>query len=386
MIGMGLAFILLLFQGATAVRPGVAAGRLLNVDGTPARAIRVVVVPAPEENVKVADGTNYYSVQQPPASNALTDNDGRYRLTNIPPGRYFLVADVTYYPSTLDPDKSTILRIAAGSTTENLDFRLLKPLGGKVSGRISPKPLANAREKAMLSGPNMDGVLEAPITPDGAFEFGHVPTGPYWIDISPTPPGMGGHRMVVGDRDVAGVELTRPVTHVVTGKIVMQNGPIPQAILNFSTTKSYVGGVINPDGTFTVPLHSAHHKLDLSGMPGWYSIASVRVGAREVSEIVVENADVSNVVISVAAPKNLPHMRGKVTGLPAARLASTKVEMTGPIIGTVETPVRPDGSFEFTALTPGLYRLRLSQVTELAPMNVVVTWNDTDVQVAVPSR
>jgi hypothetical protein len=60
--------------------------------------------------------------------------------------------------------------------------------------------------------------------------------------------------------------------------------------------------------------------------------------------------------------------------------------MTGPIVGTLETPVRPDGSFEFAAATPGMYRLTVAQVPEIAPMNVVVTWNDADVKVTATNR
>jgi hypothetical protein len=33
-----------------------------------------------------------------------------------------------------------------------------------------------------------------------------------------------------------------------------------------------------------------------------------------------------------------------------------------------------------------MYRLRLLQVPELTPMNVVVSWDDTEVPVVVPAR
>ena len=95
---------------------------------------------------------------------------------------------------------------------------------------------------------------------------------------------------------------------------------------------------------------------------------------------------VSGLVITVAAPRRLPRIRGRITGLANARLSSTKVQMTGPIIGTLETPVLEDGSFEFAAATPGMYSLRLSQVPELAPVPVVVTWTDAEVQVVLPNR
>jgi hypothetical protein len=91
-------------------------------------------------------------------------------------------------------------------------------------------------------------------------------------------------------------------------------------------------------------------------------------------------------VITVGAPHQLPRLRGKIAGLANARLASTKVQLTGPIIGHLETAVRQDGSFEFAAVTPGLYSLALSEVPELRPIPVVVTWNDAEVPIVLPAR
>ena len=376
---------ILLFQSAPDVRPGVVAGNLTALDGSPAIAVQVSAIPAPTGPVGVSDGQEPYRTR-PPVSSALTDYQGRYRLTNIPPGRYFIVAGPTYYPSTLSPETAGVITVAPDSTTQNLNFQLMTAFGGKISGRVSPPPAAG-QEKAVLSGLNLDGVLEADIGADGTFGFGHVAKGSYWVDLYPDFPGLGSFRIEVGDRDVTGLELVRPPTHAVTGRIVVQNGPLPHALLAFNSTTSYVRVPINPDGTFSGQLHSARHRIDLAGMPSGYSLASVGVGSQDVSEgLVVGNADVSGVVITVSAPQRLPRVHGSITGLANARLSSTKVQMTGPIIGTLETSVLEDGSFEFPAATPGMYSLKLSQVPELAPVPVVVTWNDAEVQVAVSNR
>jgi hypothetical protein len=100
----------------------------------------------------------------------------------------------------------------------------------------------------------------------------------------------------------------------------------------------------------------------------------------------VSNADVSDVVITVSAPRQLPRIRGRIAGLPNARPTSTKVQLTGPIVGSLETSVGPDGSFEFPDVIPGLYNLKVSEIPGFAPVNVVVTWNDADVQLAAPVR
>jgi hypothetical protein len=60
--------------------------------------------------------------------------------------------------------------------------------------------------------------------------------------------------------------------------------------------------------------------------------------------------------------------------------------MTGPIFGSLETDVRRDGAFEFQAVTPGHYTLTVPQVPAIAPMSVVVDWNDANIEVRDRSR
>jgi hypothetical protein len=382
MFAIPLAFFLL-FQAA---QPGTITGRVQAVDGTPAVAVRVGAMPAPGETTRPSFGPQYFDYDAP-VSAGLTDNQGRYRLTNVPPGRYFIWSQGTFYPTTPDADRATVLTVAAGGTIDNIDFKLMRQFGGKVSGRITPKPDAGTRVKASLSGVELAEVLEVPVAADGSFEFGRAPRGVFLIDFFPSFPGLGAYRVQVGEGDVTGLELVRPPTHKVSGKIAMQNGPIPHALLEFASAKSYIGARINPDGTFAVQLNSARHEIELAGMPVGYEVTSVRAGSNDVTKgLVVGNSDVSGVVINVAAPRQLPHLRGRITGLANSRLSSTKVEITGPIIGALEAPVQQDGSFEFAALTPGLYSLRLAQVPEFVPMNVVVTPSDADIQVVVPSR
>lgn len=377
--------LILISQGASSVRPGTVAGQLRTLEGSAAVAVRVGAIPAPSETTRPSFGAQYYFTE-PPVSAVLTDNQGRYRLANVPPGRYFIVAGETYYPSTLDPDRATVLTVTPDSTTENIDFQLQRRVGGKVSGRVTPKP-DTAALKAILSGVELRDILEVPVAADGSFEFGHVPTGAYFAELAPPFPGMGTFRVEVTSKDITGLELVRPPTHAVTGRIVVQNGPLPRAILAFHTPKSYVGATIGPDGTFSARLHSATHLIELAGMPAGYSVLSVRAGSQDVTKgLRVGNADVPGVVITVAAPRQLPRLRGRIAGLSNPRLSSARVELTGPITGSLESSIRPDGSFDFAALTPGMYRLRLTQVPEFTPMNVVVSWTDTEVQLMMPAQ
>jgi hypothetical protein len=324
----------------------------------------------------------------------LTDNQGRYRLANVPPGRYYIMAGVvgeaTYYPATSRPNAegATIVTVAPGSTTDNLNFRLLLDIGRRVSGRVTPNTGLAPDVKATLAGSRVEEHLTVPLAADGSFEFGRVPPGTYLLSLFPPPAGLMPASVAVRDVDITGLQIVPPPTRTVTGRIVVQNGPIPEGILGFYTTQTYVGAAINPDGTFSVKLHAARHRADVAGMPVGYSLNSVRLGNEDVTQgFTVANADVSGITINVTAPRRLPRVRGRVVGLPPARLAAARVEFTGPIVGTLETGLQGDGSFEFPAVTPGLYTMRLLQVPEFQPMRVAVVGRDVvDVQASVSPR
>src|SRR5687768_674033 len=110
---------------ADASAPATITGQIRMKDGTPAIAVRVAAVPAPRENVRAADGQNYYTTQQP-AAVVFTDGQGRYPLS-APPGRYVIIAGLvgrgTFYPSATDIDSAVVLNVDAG-TTQTADMTL----------------------------------------------------------------------------------------------------------------------------------------------------------------------------------------------------------------------------------------------------------------------
>jgi hypothetical protein len=384
MSGMALAFLLLL-QGATATRPGVVIGQLQTRAGAPAAAIRISALPAPPPNILPSDGQNYYATTAP-ASSTLTDAQGRYRLANLAPGRYLIIASVfgypTFYPAATNADGATVINVGADAPVQGIDFMVLMPPGGRVSGQVDSPPVGGVQEKAVLSGVALGELLESPIGADGSFTFGHLPKGSYLLSLFPAPPGMPSRAFRVEETDIR-LDLARPTLRTVTGRVVVQNGPLPYGWLGFLTEQSYVTAHISADGTFRTQLQPARHKVELAGMPGGYSLASVRLGTEDVSQgVAVGTADVSGLVITVAPPARLPKLRGKVIGVPATSLTSAKVELTGHVIGTLEAPIQKDGSFEFLAVTPGTYRVQLPQVPSVTPSFVVVGWNDTEIQVS----
>ena len=381
---------------ATAVRGNaVISGQLKTIDGRPAEDVRVSAVVAPpeavrpEEGIRAQDGIQYY-LAPPPVRTVMTDKDGRYRITNLNAGRYIVAAGLpgqdTYYPDAIDAHGAKVLTLTA-SGNETADFALIAPLAGRISGRVTPPPDPGASENAILSGVFLTELVETPVRPDGTFTFGRVPEGTYLVDIFPTVPGLKSVLFDVDLNDVNNLQLIRPKLYTVRGRFNVARGPLPWALFAFYTDTSYAAADIKDDGTFTVKLHSATHFPDLGGMPSDYEMSKLRLGNQDVTKgLVVGDRDISGLVVDVVAPANLPRLRGRVTGVPAAQLSSMRVEISGPIFGKLQAPVKSDGTFEFRDITPGAYWLAIPKVPKLEPLYIAVDWDGADVTVPIPAR
>jgi hypothetical protein len=263
-------------------------------------------VPAPAPNIRPSDGQNYYATDfNQPASTALTDAQGRYRLANLAPGRYFIVASMfgypTFYPATTNADGATIVTVGADAPVNGINFTVLLPPGGNVSGRVSTPPAANSQEKAILSGVALGELLETPVGSDGTFTFGHLPKGAYFISLFPTPPGMPSRAVQVGETDTR-VDLVRPTVRTVSGRIMAPPAVVRRVLIGFATEHSYVTATTKADGSFSAQVQPARHKVELGGLPPGYSLAAVHLGTQDLSQgVLVGDKDVTGLVITLAA-------------------------------------------------------------------------------------
>jgi hypothetical protein len=243
--------------------------------------------------------------------------------------------------------------------------------GSRVRGRITPPPADDVLERAVLSGLTVGDLFDVVVREDGTFDFGRLPQGEYFLSMIPHAPGTTFLPFRVENSDVPVLEFTRPPTVPVSGRIVVDRGPLPHALLGFMTTRDYVTAQITDDLTFTARLHDALYQPDMGGMPVGYSVTAVRMGTADVRRgFQVTAATKQGLVITVAAPPDLPRLTGQVAGA----AANARVVATGPIVGTIEAAVRADGTFEFAAVPPGLYRLRVPQMPAIPETEVVVEY------------
>src|SRR5678816_3767872 len=94
------------------VQPGTVTGRLLSSKGTPEAGVRVAAIPAAEATNKTGTAAL--------VGISLTDSEGRYRLENLPPGRYYIFAGLidlpSYYPNATTIDRATAIDVDEGTT------------------------------------------------------------------------------------------------------------------------------------------------------------------------------------------------------------------------------------------------------------------------------
>lgn len=406
---MGLLYLLflVLLQGVPVQtqQSGTVVGVLRTADGKPAAGVRVAAVPQSDSVEAAAAGPTLSSI-------AETDTDGRYKLENIPPGRYYVAAGrldlPTYYPGTQSMVLGQVLTIRAGATTEGIDFTLQQtsagraettafnvvllgmPLNVRVEGggklplsaggtltsiHLMPEGGGTALSfpinalQISLSPPLTDYRIAVEGLPDGyrvkSLKFGttDLPTGV--LRLGNMKPGSSAQSLSIV-LDSAGPSALPKSGALVTGSVPIN--PLRPIVL------SDVSGTVFDDGTFefrNVP-PGRHVILTKDNAPAKPALgASIVAGSEDLRDVRLEPI--------LALPQN---PKGAVTesatALPprALRLSSIRGRIvdseTGMavnagtifVVGESWAPceIGLDGKFEFPHLLPGAYELEVHAV------------------------
>jgi TonB family protein len=166
--------------------PAILSGRLTTIQGDPMAGVRVAALE-----------TAYPRLNIP--SQSETDSNGRFRLENVPPGEYFIVADPftspSYYPGTGNRDDSRRVTVAAGATVSNLDFTFVRTSG--ILRAVRTPSQGGPRFSGVLRDTNGAGIPNITIklthvqtqerhwavsSASGAFQYGALPAGEYSME------------------------------------------------------------------------------------------------------------------------------------------------------------------------------------------------------------
>jgi hypothetical protein len=353
MLGVFIHFILLL-QGIPLLpnQGGTVTGVLMSADSRPAAGVRVAVMVQPDNPGDVAGAAALVSI-------AETDDAGRFRLENVPPGRYYISAGrvelPTFYPGTLEIASGKIVTVASGETLAGVNFSI-KDVSDRgvetinaalripfqihsVSGvRI---PIFSERGKVRLRLTHIPDGNSTDILLDGPAVTLPVATGEYQVSVENLPD------------DFTLNALTFGTTNLLTDKLKVTINDLPetekgeQITLTNTQTGIVVQRRVQAQGSYTQ-----------SG-PVYGSITSR-------SELVLSVSSKA----AAAAPVSGIQVRGK--GFPGQEEA---------YISGKPGRLYADGSFEFRDVSPGRYIVfMLGGSSTSRQLSAIVTVGKVDVE------
>lgn len=366
---------------------GTVTGRILAPTGAPAAGVRVGAMDSSEPPTVVTI--------------TVTGADGRYRLDELPAGRYRIFAgpldSPTYFPEGTSLSKSSVVTVATGTVAAGLDFTLAKAtVGFKVSGRVIIHEDAPPESEGspVVSLRPMDGrstaFFRALLARDGTFELSGVPAGKYALTSSFFVPGRPPTMQVaVVDEDVAGVELAIPRVVEFQGVVLSEDGQRLPALTVLSQSDSGFHEHREPDsqGLFQFRMRPGQYRVSISGFSDGYYIKSFSAGAQDLGRGRLTVADSDQRIRSVMVlARALPvRVSGRVTGGagPPAQLI-----LRGAVADSrFETAINSDRSFALADVLPGAYEttFALSSGLKVPGPSLVIRDKDQEgIELGVP--
>ena len=378
----------------TPAATGSITGRV-TINGQPAPGV-IVALQAPA------------SSQRQPLAEATTDAEGRYQLTGLAAGDYFVLPLAPgFAPPSLDNQQlfPRFTRLAAGVTVKDFDFVLVR--GGVISGRVTNangKPVIresislfwiDARGEKQRYFNRVSSFLMFTTDDRGAYRLYGLPAGRYLLGVGKTnenafsteinspyypltfyPNATEEAQAKIVDLK-AGSELTNiditvvslAQSYTVFGRIVdgETGQPIPNARFSFSLVKSESQPLRSFSGAFPVDAQGQFRQPGL--LPGRYAFTLNAPETGYYSEavtITLTDRDVSGLEIKArraATISGVLTLEGNASPAVLALLSQLQLAITQQVpempFVRRQVPVSADGSFRIQGLLPGKVRLDL---------------------------
>jgi len=366
---------------------GTVSGELRTREGQPAVGVRVSAMAIPEAGVPASSGTALMSI-------GTSDNQGRYRLENVLPGRYYITAGFvdlpTYYPGVTAVSGATPVQVLSGAPVTGINFAIANSVGVTVSGRVRRSTGTGGvggQPVAMLGG--TAPLQQATTSADGSFQFLRVSPGTYQLrTVSAT--GSLPLPVVVGDQDITGLEIVVVPTVNLTGSVVIEgNGVRPRInlqLIAFKGNGQSAGMSSQPDGSIRTVLPEGNYRVSWSSLPVGFEIKSISSGNVDLltnSLKVFADAPPEPIRVLLAVDGN-PWVKvsGRVTNFGANR----SLLLTGASVDQIQVTVNPDGTFEIPQALPGQYQVRPNLSTSASLQQSTISLITQGVSFVIPNQ
>jgi hypothetical protein len=368
--------------------PAVLRGRVVGVDGSPARAF-----------VDLGRGRA--------ARTTYTDAEGAFVFENLQPGRYALMARPkagepvtrqeggrtevvpTYYPSVVEPTQAESIVARAGTELSGYEIRMQSVPVYRVRGAVlnpDGRPAAKAVVELQAKAGNVDQFLipgnirqsfsirtgeigledtEPFVTgPDGVFEFPSVRAGEWIVRAEGEPilnesrevSGIGSTAFSLGRGDPDDLKIQLAMPFHLSGTVVLSDGspPAPGVILGVSfyseTGRAGSGGMTGSGGALRLDVIPGADEIRANVMMGNYYADSILLGSTDITKQKVEFTPASPPIKIILKPTGT--LRGTIEDASTGTVLLFPQSFTG--VG-YSTQSGMDKTFELAGIPPGDY-------------------------------
>jgi hypothetical protein len=378
-------------------------GKVLDEDGQPMTGVSVGVM----RYVYMSSGKRLQM-----GSTVQTDDRGVYRLFDIQPGRYYLMAFVirigarpeqkgevhssvpeegyapVYYPGVAELSQASLQELSPGVESTGADFKLRRLPSYHIRGQVTGGTGRGGRGPMVFARPCEQEEWVMPLTPidlrvsqlpNARFDVSGAASGNYCLSVAQDGGGIAESQTVtVKAADIDGIELAVPPAFTVSGVVSIDGAPpspMPPIDIALASTGSFgsVRSRMKSDGSFQITGVS----------PGALTLLMPRSGPLYLKSAWYGNLDVTSGLIPSLQPGTALHITmgtdvgeidGKVqpgdvdSGIPVLVAALPEEAYAAREDMQRQTTGPTGGSFTLSKMPPGNYKVFALQTEDFSDM------------------